>query len=158
MDEFGKGTCPSDGIGIFAAVIHELCAKNAKIMIATHFFELFTLDLISSLNNLALYTMQIHTEGRDTEFLYQLVPGRSLASLGVLCAKKAGCSEKVIDRASLISDAIGKGDPIPFLVSKKDQQQTASRLITLFMSLNLVNCDLDQELGRVVRSIGDHLD
>jgi DNA mismatch repair protein MSH5 len=90
LDEFGKGTSPSDGIALFASILHHLSDKNVKFIAATHFYEILTLPGISALENLSLFTMSIHSQDGETNFLYQLVPGRCPSSLGIRCAQLAG--------------------------------------------------------------------
>ncbi|KAH9846354.1 muts domain V-domain-containing protein [Lenzites betulinus] len=50
LDEFGKGTLPADGAGLFCGVMKYLLARGAscpKVIATTHFHELFHNDLLS---------------------------------------------------------------------------------------------------------------
>jgi DNA mismatch repair protein MSH5 len=37
MDEFGKGTVPSDGIGLFCSIIKILVSKKTRMLASSHF-------------------------------------------------------------------------------------------------------------------------
>lgn len=103
IDEFGKGTDTSDGVGLFVGVIRHLMSREErpKVLAATHFHECFSrlggstplpLDEDAERLGVGYGHMRIllpePREGMpvgDEEiitYLYKLEPGRSLASFG----------------------------------------------------------------------------
>ncbi|KAG1751159.1 DNA mismatch repair protein MutS [Suillus lakei] len=49
LDEFGKGTIPADGTGLFCGVIKHLLSRGSqcpKVLAATHFHEVFQKDML----------------------------------------------------------------------------------------------------------------
>lgn len=151
LDEFGKGTSPSDGIALFASILHHLSDKNVKFIAATHFYEILTLPGMADISSLSLFTMSIHSENGETNFLYQLVPGRCPSSLGIQCAQRAGINAKILERATQIAAAVEQGQSIPSLHPIQQDYEDASRLVKLFLSLDLETCDIEADLGRHVR-------
>ena len=51
IDEFGKGTLTTDGVGLLAAALHQLAtaAEPPKVVAATHFSELLKIDYLPRL-------------------------------------------------------------------------------------------------------------
>jgi len=50
LDEFGKGTIPADGAGLFCGVIKHLLNRGSqcpKVLAATHFHEVFQKDMLN---------------------------------------------------------------------------------------------------------------
>lgn len=72
IDEFGKGTESSNGIGLFCAVLENLVQSDhcPLIFCATHFHEIFAQDLFSS-HLLEQKTMEIVQVGDGIDFLYR---------------------------------------------------------------------------------------
>lgn len=134
LDEFGKGTAASDGAGLLCGTLEHLLARphhdHAKVLVATHFHELFetfgagsnvepSADESSSVVSddqvrssflpprpgLAFAHMEVLIDESATNatdqvtYLYKLRPGRSLASLGMVCAALNGIDAAVVARA-----------------------------------------------------------
>ncbi|KIW63518.1 hypothetical protein PV04_08515 [Phialophora macrospora] len=125
VDEFGKGTDTSDGAGLAAGVFHHLLslgANSPKILVATHFHEIFDLGLFDDAQNLSLAHMEVLVEARDepnagednTEitYLYNLRPGRSDLSYGTQCAAMNGVPAGVVDRAVELARLAQKGEDL----------------------------------------------
>ncbi|OAD77986.1 hypothetical protein PHYBLDRAFT_68514 [Phycomyces blakesleeanus NRRL 1555(-)] len=129
IDEFGKGTSSSDGIGLFCAVLEEFLSKKArcpKVIASTHFHEIISRQLLRPDGSIGFYTTQIiinqQTNGSESEpcetdrvkdivFLYQIVPGVGLSgSYGAWCASLAGIPPKTVNRDKKES----KGDNLIF--------------------------------------------
>jgi DNA mismatch repair protein MSH5 len=126
IDEFGKGTCTDDGVGLCAASLRHLMKDTETmpyIIMTTHFHELFQHDLLKGLP-IDMWTMQVMMKFRggmtafsdqyqrskeddeivqDVSYLYKLMPGRSEMSLGVCCAQLAGLDASLIHRGKLVS-------------------------------------------------------
>ncbi|KAJ3346117.1 MutS protein msh5 [Kappamyces sp. JEL0680] len=155
LDEFGKGTMPSDGIGLFASTIHTLVGRGCKLLAATHFHQVLSLPLLSDLHlegQLGYYTLttKAHPDQKSIEFLYELVPGMALDSLGILCARNAGCTAALVDRASQIASCIARGAPIPRLDRNASVQEAAAALVDKFLGMDLETVNLDQSLDFLI--------
>ncbi|KAI8897851.1 muts domain V-domain-containing protein [Globomyces pollinis-pini] len=155
MDEFGKGTIPSDGIGLFCAIIKHLCGRT-KLIACTHFHEISMFNLLENLPNLWFFTLAISTVGTETEFLYQIQAGQCQSSLGILCASKAGLSTKILNRATSISNSILNGDPIPRLDTDKSRDLLVLKMYDLFESLDFDSADIQHDLWRHLRPYQDY--
>ncbi|KAJ3270005.1 MutS protein msh5 [Terramyces sp. JEL0728] len=152
IDEFGKGTTASDGIGLFCALINGLISKRTRFLATTHFHEIIAFRLLQEGPNLDFYTPRIINEESGIVYLYDIVHGNYTSSLGILCAERVGLPPSVIQRAQLISDAIIKCEPIP--PSDCDDKQLlkqTEQLFDRFTNLNLETCDLELALWRYVR-------
>eukprot|EP00842_Homolaphlyctis_polyrhiza_P006252 jgi/Hompol1/6628/HPOL_002899-RA len=110
IDEFGKGTAISDGIGLFCAVLESLAERQAtcpRILAATHFHEALEPHVFTAPpNTVSLFSMKIvQCDNRNTDevvsFLYEVEHGKSTVSLGVHCARLAGISEHITSRGKV---------------------------------------------------------
>ncbi|KAI1826467.1 putative MSH5 protein [Xylaria intraflava] len=111
IDEFGKGTNNQDGAGLMAATINHfanLGGERPKLLVATHFHEIFDSGFVAESPELAVCHMEIHvdldaaTPEDQVTYLYQFVPGRSISSFGSRCAAINGVSQAIVDRAESI--------------------------------------------------------
>lgn len=105
LDEFGKGTLTSDGVGLLAAILQHYAAQPVPPMLlaCTHFVELLAPDILPTQPQLQYCTMHVLVSsagagssaaekghgaaagGSDGKhvFLYKLVQGKVAASYGV---------------------------------------------------------------------------
>ncbi|KAK0754086.1 muts domain V-domain-containing protein [Schizothecium vesticola] len=107
-DEFGKGTSTETGAALFVAyLVHflDLGAERPKVLAGTHFHDIFERGIIEPGKGVDFVHMAVHLEPNATDpedqvtFLFQLAPGRSTASLGVMCAAMNDVDTNVIKRA-----------------------------------------------------------
>ena len=91
-------------------------------------------------------------ELKEFEYLYQLKQGKCARSLGILCASKAGCPSSMIQRASVISDAINNGEPIPPLEPLTKRNEAAKVIIKEFVEFDL-DGDLEVGIWRRLRAL-----
>ena len=106
IDEFGKGTNPASGIAVLGAALKKLSKVKCKTVCTTHFLELFTMNVIQDgRDGIRARRMTIHLPNNDQDgamSLFQLEDGVASSSAGLVCAKHAGVSNAVIDRAKEI--------------------------------------------------------
>jgi DNA mismatch repair protein MutS len=106
LDEVGRGTSTYDGISIAWAAVEYLAAarngqeRGAKILFATHYFELTTLD--GSLPGVKNFNVAVREWQSDVVFLHKIVPGAADRSYGIHVAQLAGLPPAVIARANAI--------------------------------------------------------
>ena len=100
LDEVGRGTSTYDGISIAWATIEYLSQKKAKVLFATHYFELT--KLASEMDQVKNYNVEAK-EWKDTVlFLHKIVPGPADRSYGIHVAQLAGLPNEIILRAKKI--------------------------------------------------------
>ena len=141
IDEFGKGTDTCDGAGLAAGVFHYLLSlgRNApKVLVATHFHEIFSLGLFDKMPNISYAHMEVHVEERgnlgagdhnsDITYLYNLRPGRSDLSYGSQCAAMNGIPAEVFERATELARLVSEGEDLVALCSalKEDEMEELS--------------------------------
>lgn len=98
LDEVGRGTSTFDGLSIAWATIEYLRPLGAKVLFATHYFELTELADIYAFEIINLSVAVKEWKG-DVLFLHKIVDGCADKSYGIHVAKIAGLPKKVIDRS-----------------------------------------------------------
>ncbi|KAL2920372.1 hypothetical protein HK105_200445 [Polyrhizophydium stewartii] len=162
LDEFGKGTTSSDGIGLFCAVLESFVNRGAscpRVIAATHFHEILAHDLLRVPHgSVGLSHMRIiespSREGTDAvSFLYELAPGRSMQSLGVHCARIAGLPDCINDRAKQVAECVMAGRRIPVVPDERDaaRQHAADEIAQVLAECDLAAADLDAALWGPIR-------
>lgn len=68
LDEFGKGTLTSDGVGLLASILQHYTAQPVPPMLlaCTHFVELLGPEVLPPHPQLQLCTMQVLVAGRSS--------------------------------------------------------------------------------------------
>jgi DNA mismatch repair protein MSH5 len=142
IDEFGKGTLASDGVGLVCGAAAHLAAAGAagcpRALLCTHFTEVLDPGYLPRNPMMAFYTMGVVVEeeeggergrgrgrGDDTGgggggggggglvFLYRILPGQVGPSFGVHCARAAGVDVSVLARAEEVIAAHARGEAPP---------------------------------------------
>ncbi|KAI5059273.1 hypothetical protein GOP47_0025592, partial [Adiantum capillus-veneris] len=154
LDEFGKGTLITDGIGILCSTL-EYFASSAhppRVFACTHFSEVFDEYFLPKLQNIHFLTMSVLQKSgenggelQDIIFLYRLVPGQVLPSYGLYCAELAGVPPLILNRANEIVGLIQEGKPIERIrtnkMSSKDQYYKG--LVEKLLNFDCKNGELD---------------
>jgi DNA mismatch repair protein MutS len=112
MDEIGRGTSTYDGLSIAWAVVeylHDLKAKGAKTLFATHYHELTELARLK--HRVKNYNIAVKEWNDQIIFLRKLVPGGTNRSYGIHVAQLAGIPGKVIRRARKVLARVEKHAP-----------------------------------------------
>ncbi|KAI1273344.1 putative MSH5 protein [Xylaria sp. FL0933] len=133
IDEFGKGTNNQDGAGLMTAAIHHFASlgpERPKLLVATHFHEIFDGDFLVESAELAFAHMKIHidldtpaTEDQVT-YLYQFAPGRSISSFGSRCAAMNGVDQAIVERAESIILQMVRHEDLEISCSKLSEDET----------------------------------
>ncbi|KAI0838978.1 muts domain V-domain-containing protein [Hypoxylon sp. FL0890] len=127
IDEFGKGTNSLDGAGLVTAVLDHFTSlgpERPKVLAATHFHEIFEGQFLVETPELAFAHMNVrlHFDAPTMEdqvtYLFQLTPGRSIASFGSRCASMNGIDEAVVERAESIMLMLVRNEDLEVVCSK----------------------------------------
>ncbi|KAH6908017.1 muts domain V-domain-containing protein [Coprinopsis sp. MPI-PUGE-AT-0042] len=135
LDEFGKGTLSTDGAGLFCGVLMHLLERGSqcpKVLVATHFHEVFAEDLLDVENlPITLSHMQVmFTIGGEDGNSYMhesegtpqmqahygnllrlhtgVATGLCSESHAAQCAAMFGIPHKIVSRAQHVSDLISR--------------------------------------------------
>lgn len=100
LDEIGRGTSTYDGLAIAWAMSEYLHEKECRVMFATHYHELTTLE--QSLSKLTCMKVNVLEENNNLVFLYSIEKGHTKHSYGISIAKRAGFPTEVVLRAQNI--------------------------------------------------------
>lgn len=127
VDEFGKGTNAADGAGLMTALMDHflsLADDRPKVIVATHFHEIFGNNFLADDRGLAFAHMEVRvdTEAVDTDdqvtYLFRLMPGRSTSSYGCRCAAMNGVDEAVVERAEALTLLLARNEDLQAACAK----------------------------------------
>ncbi|MCO5614370.1 hypothetical protein L7F22_068649 [Adiantum nelumboides] len=160
LDEFGKGTLNTDGIGILCSTLEYFAnsPRPPRVFACTHFSEVFDEFFLRKLKNIQFFTMSVLErssanggELQDIIFLYRLVPGQVLPSYGLHCAELAGVPRVILNRASEIVGLIQEGKSIERIRTNEMSSNDSyyKGLVEKLLSFDCKNGDLDSFLKDV---------
>ena len=109
LDEIGRGTATYDGLSIAWATLEHLHDVNqSRALFATHYHEMTALS--GKLDGVDNATVAVKEFDGDIVFLHEVKKGAADRSYGVQVAKLAGLPDAVIARASVVLEALEKGE------------------------------------------------
>lgn len=120
VDEFGKGTNSDDGAGLLAAMLDHFLTSGSsspRLLLATHFHELFEGGYLEDLPGLGLAHMDVLTDWEaatedQVTYLFRLTPGHNSSSFGGRCAALNGVPSAIVDRAEAISQLLSRNEDL----------------------------------------------
>ncbi|MDR2772771.1 MAG: DNA mismatch repair protein MutS [Elusimicrobiota bacterium] len=110
LDEVGRGTSTYDGMSIAWSILEFLsdkrktANKGSKILFATHYFELTSLE--DKLDGIVNLTVLVKEWNGDAVFLHKIIAGKADKSYGIHVAKIAGLPYDVIEKAYRILELL----------------------------------------------------
>ena len=151
IDEFGKGTDSYDGAGLACGMLRhllELGSERPKVMVATHFHEIFEMGHLTVQPNLEFAHMEV-TVAQDAKqaedqvvYLYNVRSGRNHSSYGNFCATKNGIDSRVIARAEELEKMSAHGEDLvaacaSIARSEEEELKTAEEVARTFLAEDL---------------------
>lgn len=147
LDEVGRGTSTYDGMSIAWAIIEFFSDlanplnKGAKVLFATHYFELTS--LADSQKGIINCTVSVKEWNGTVVFLHKIIDGFTDKSYGVHVAKLAGLPHKVIKRAHQILQGLEKNIHKNFSKFENDIQPDLFTSIEPEILIELKKLDID---------------
>ena len=147
LDEVGRGTSTYDGMSIawaiieFFADLNSKYNKGAKVLFATHYFELTS--LADSQKGIINCTVSVKEWNGTVVFLHKIIDGFTDKSYGVHVAKLAGLPHKVIKRAHQILQGLEKNIHKNFSKFENDIQPDLFSSIEPEILIELRKLDID---------------
>lgn len=163
IDEFGKGTSPDDGAGLLAAALDHflyLGAESPRLLVATHFHELFEEGLLGEYRGLDMAHMDVRTDwaaGQPDDqitYLFKLCEGYSNSSFGVKCAALNGVPTPVVQRAEAITQLLARNEDLRSACAKLSDQEETRLEAAEFLARRFLQSDFE-ERTLVGKTIGD---
>ena len=147
LDEVGRGTSTYDGMSIAWAIIEFFSDlanplnKGAKVLFATHYFELTS--LADNQKGIINCTVSVKEWNGTVVFLHKIIDGFTDKSYGVHVAKLAGLPHKVIKRAHQILQGLKKNIHKNFSKFENDIQPDLFTSIEPEILIELKKLDID---------------
>ncbi|MDD5021886.1 MAG: DNA mismatch repair protein MutS [Endomicrobiaceae bacterium] len=147
LDEVGRGTSTYDGMSIAWAILEFFADtdskynKGAKILFATHYFELTS--LASEDNGIINASVSVKEWEGSVVFLHKIVEGSADKSYGIHVAQLAGVPHKVIKRAYQILQGLEKNINKNFSKLEQDIQPNLFTSIEPEILIELKKLDVD---------------
>jgi len=156
VDEFGKGTSPTDGMALMGALLKWFADHPSRLLAVLHFQEILHKDVVDldRLSCVTTFKMEVHNdsevEGDDIMKaipLYKLRVGLATSSAGLTCAEQAGVPVAVTRRAKEIVDCVTNGTFVSPLRQKcrSSLEKTSKSILSHFLSVrNWEECSASQ--------------
>jgi DNA mismatch repair protein MutS len=147
LDEVGRGTSTYDGMSIAWAILEFFSDtgsrynKGAKVLFATHYFELTS--LASEGSGIINASVSVKEWDGNVIFLHKIVEGSADKSYGIHVARLAGVPHKVIQRAYQILDGLEKNINKKFSKLEQDIQPNLFTSIEPEILIELRKLDVD---------------
>lgn len=154
IDEFGKGTNTMDGAGLVTALLDHflhLEEDSPKVLVATHFHEIFEQKFLPESPKLFFAHMDVHVdlEAENMEnqvtYLFRLTSGRSTSSFGSRCAAMNGVDAAVVQRADALTLLLARGEDLRAACARLSDSENQMLEDAESVARDFVEMDLDGE-------------
>ncbi|OWB54511.1 hypothetical protein B5S28_g360 [[Candida] boidinii] len=157
IDEFGTGTDVYDGPALLIAAINNLISREGspRSIIATNFFEILKDENSFLEKKPLLYYMRTVLESvsssKEISYLYQLTPGVTTTTYGIICAKHCGIAADIIKRAEEIQETSKEYDNVHS--STQEEMSHIETSIKLHLTQNIDTSLNADELRRGIQAL-----
>jgi DNA mismatch repair protein MSH4 len=101
IDELGRATSTTDGLGVAWAVAESLAATGARTLLATHFAELA--ELANIYPQCRAWHFSVNTANNTLDYTFELKPGRCKDKhYGLALAAAVAFPEEALERAKTV--------------------------------------------------------
>ncbi|OJJ49749.1 hypothetical protein ASPZODRAFT_59687 [Penicilliopsis zonata CBS 506.65] len=153
IDEFGKGTNKSDGIGLACGILEHLLRLEVspRVIAATHFHEIFEHGLLESRPRLQLGFMEVQVceDSEDVNdqitYLYNFRLGRSNKSYGTMCAAINGISPVIVARANDLALCAARNQNMGTACAKLSAAETKLLAEAETLARNFLEMDFSED-------------
>lgn len=162
IDEFGKGTCPTNGAGLMAALLDHMLSLNLKhrprSLVATHFHEIFDGNYLKTKKELSFSHMNVRLDmeahGADDQvtYLFKVSDGRSTSSFGAQCAAMNGMPSRIVERAEAISLLISRNEDLTTFCARLTDEEESRLEVAEGIARGFVGHDMRQWNASSARS------
>ncbi|KAI6249757.1 hypothetical protein HI914_01850 [Erysiphe necator] len=159
IDEFGKGTNPTDGAGLCCGVFEYLLSlgsERPKVLAATHFHEIFENGYLCERPELAFGHMEVRVDNESESsedqitYLYRFLLGRSISSFGTCCALINGIDPVIVKRAEELILFAARGEDLTAICARVSadeiqELEVAEKIGRRFLEQNFPDPDQQQK-------------
>ncbi|KAL2835892.1 muts domain V-domain-containing protein [Aspergillus pseudoustus] len=164
IDEFGKGTCEHDGIGLACGILEHLLSLEdpPKVIAATHFHEILEHEFLPSTTRLQLGHMEVRvSEAQEPDnqitYLYNFRMGRSTKSYGTICAALNGISKPIVERANELGSLAARGEDLIAACAELSEEEMQALQEADALARKLLGMDLSTGCEGDVRRLLEDL-
>lgn len=139
LDEIGRGTGTSDGLGIAWAIVEYIHEQiMPRLIFATHYHQLT--ELAEQFKGVVNYSVAVAEKGREITFLHKVVPGGTNKSYGIQVAQLANLPQEVIERAYEVAEdmEVGEKNEGPGTEKKRKSKKQVPVQLVLFDDKNII--------------------
>lgn len=157
IDEFGTGTDVYDGPALLISAINNLISREGspRSIIATNFFEILKDENSFLEKKPLLYYMRTVLESvsssKEISYLYQLSPGVTTTTYGIICAKHCGIAADIIKRAEEIQETSKEYDNVHS--STQEEMSHIETSIKLHLTQNIDTSLNADQLRRGIQAL-----
>ncbi|XP_060085682.1 mutS protein homolog 5-like [Ylistrum balloti] len=147
VDEFGKGTCMTDGLSLLCASImywDDMKGACPHVVVSTHFHSMVHQHLLPLSPNIKYLTMDTIHDEEELLFLYQLKEGHTSSSYASYIASQSGLPEEIVKRGVEVCELIKDNKPVHRVDSPgvDVQYKRCEDIVKKFLELDLDTDDL----------------
>lgn len=145
IDEFGKGTQPTDGLALMTASINHLMTREGgspHLVVSSHFKSLPS--LLTHRESVECLTFELMRSGNRIDYLYHLIDGHSEDSIASYVARITQIPEHIITKGTDICESIAKNNIIEcFDIRESDARYNRfEEMVQQFLKLDISSLEV----------------